>query len=52
MPLTNEQPCEAGRKSAIAWVRECKGKESVNYEIVSAEEKNAAAIAGNGLHKE
>ena len=21
-PLTNEQSCEAGRKSAIAWVRE------------------------------
>ena len=34
-PLTNEQPCEAGRESAIARVRECRGRERVNYDIIS-----------------
>ena len=33
-PLTNEQPCEAGRKSATARVRECTDSENVNYDIM------------------
>lgn len=33
VPLTNEQPCEAGRKSAIARVHECTMR-MVNYSAV------------------
>ncbi len=42
-PLTNEQSCEAGRKSAKARVRECRMDKRVNYDIMSAKEKEAAA---------